>query len=158
MKLFIPTIGTQMELAKEWSFTIHYEYRNDKALEYFGLMDEYEKFNIEKREHNESVREIFKVNNPEIQITYYTKIDGLRTDAFKKIVTIPKGSILIVDRVYIRNNRKEYDSLTFRLASTPTQIPKGKNKKLKSLCRFWAKLDDVNNMEIVDNKGTLFNP
>lgn len=43
-------------------------------------------------------------------------------------VTIPRGMILKVERIYIRRNQKTFDSVTFRWEK----------------CRFWAKLDDVN--------------
>ena len=58
-------------------------------------------------------------------------------------VTLPSGSMLEVDRVYVRNANKnktgddDYDSVTFRLL-----LDNSKNK-----VRFWAKLADVNNVE-----------
>lgn len=56
--------------------------------------------------------------------------------------TIPVGTELTVDRIYIRKNASEFDSLTFRVTKTrdPNPIPKVGT-------RFWAKLHDVNQME-----------
>lgn len=57
------------------------------------------------------------------------------------IITIPKDTILGVDRVYIRKGVSDYSSVTFT-------IPKDKNKKNKYAgTRFWAKLSDVNKIE-----------
>jgi hypothetical protein len=70
----------------------------------------------------------------------------------KRQMTLPSGTVLEVDRVYIRQQNKsamstedDYDSLTFKLIEHPTM--KGRN-------RFWAKLSDVNRIEFdlpVDN-------
>lgn len=52
-------------------------------------------------------------------------------------VTLPEGTVLIVDRVYIRQGNGAYDSITFRLkkGDCPVKTIYG---------RFWAKLGDVN--------------
>lgn len=54
-------------------------------------------------------------------------------------VIIPAGSILKIDRIYIRKGMDEYSSITFYL----TDVPGEKIKKQ----RFWAKLKDVNNID-----------
>jgi hypothetical protein len=62
---------------------------------------------------------------------------------FRKMlpVTIPKDTILSLDRIYIRNGNRQYDSVTFR-------IPKkmGNPPELAG-CRFWVKLDQANEIE-----------
>lgn len=62
--------------------------------------------------------------------------DLIDSKEFEKSITIkfPKGTILIVDRVYIRQGAKEYSSLSFYAES-----PNWKGRK-----RFWAKLKDCN--------------
>lgn len=54
-------------------------------------------------------------------------------------VTLPIGTVLVVDRIYIRKgkSRSEYDSITFRLK-------KGECPDKTIYGRFWAKLGDVN--------------
>lgn len=47
----------------------------------------------------------------------------------------PEGTVLKIERIYIRKGARDYDSVTFRLV--------GKGVK----GRFWAKLDEVNTME-----------
>jgi hypothetical protein len=49
-------------------------------------------------------------------------------------VEFPIGTVLKVDRIYIRKGNDSYNSVTFFLID-------GKKKGRK---RFWAKLDDVN--------------
>lgn len=55
-------------------------------------------------------------------------------------VILSINSILKVDRIYIRKGNSAYDSLSFTLWDTS-------GKKPKTVARFWAKLDDVNNIE-----------
>jgi hypothetical protein len=62
-------------------------------------------------------------------------------------VSLPKNTILIVDRVYIRQGAKDFSSLSFRIESCPN---KQLNKK-----RFWAKLLDVNTMSILLKKNDI---
>lgn len=57
------------------------------------------------------------------------------------IVTIPEGTVLTIDRVYIHKGVSAYSSVTFN-------IPKKENPRHKFAgTRFWAKLSDVNNIE-----------
>jgi hypothetical protein len=59
-------------------------------------------------------------------------------------VTLPKGTRLKVDRIYIRKGADEFGSLTFYCN------PHLKGAKAKGAIkgRFWAKLSDVNTMVI----------
>ena len=49
-------------------------------------------------------------------------------------LTFPPGTILSVDRLYIRKGQSGFDSISFRVIKG-SPIPTG---------RFWAKLDEVN--------------
>lgn len=62
---------------------------------------------------------------------------GWRENENKSVptVTIPKDSILTVDRIYIRKGSSDYSSITFRV------VLNGKSY------RFWAKLEDCNKIE-----------
>ena len=85
-------------------------------------------------------------------------------------VTIPAGTILIIDRVYIRKGQGDFSSITFRwkgasnpggfeeaddyrvivtpgTRTTPTVYGKKQVKVPKQPIRFWAKLTDVNEIE-----------
>jgi hypothetical protein len=62
-------------------------------------------------------------------------------------ITIPSGSVLKVDRIYIRKGAQEFSSITFYYEKPGTgKGASGKAKKSKSL-RFWAKLSDCNKIE-----------
>lgn len=108
MNLFIPPLGTEIELSEPWSFQLHFEYRNFAALEYFKLT-----------KNNE------------------TKWDHWRDDLSYPL-TLPAGTVLKVDRIYIRKGVRDFDSVTFYM--------KGEKKKI----RFWAKLPEVNKIIIKD--------
>jgi len=62
-------------------------------------------------------------------------------------VSLPKNTVLIVDRVYIRKGLKDFSSLSFRIESCSN---KQLNKK-----RFWAKLTDVNTMSVSLKKNDI---
>lgn len=65
-------------------------------------------------------------------------------------VTFPAGTVLKIDRVYIKGPYPEYNSITFRTVASPdgrlANRRMGGNKDGKSR-RFWAKLADVNTIE-----------
>jgi hypothetical protein len=58
-------------------------------------------------------------------------------------VTLPKDTVLTVDRIYLRKGAEGFDSVTFRVHTYP-----GKPKKWGKP-RFWAKLTDVNQIQCV---------
>ena len=53
-------------------------------------------------------------------------------------VVLPRGTKLVVDRVYVRQGAEAFDSITFRLRKGEHGVDK------KIFGRFWAKLGDVN--------------
>tara|TARA_B100000745_G_scaffold300572_1_gene255428 strand:- start:5709 stop:6068 length:360 start_codon:yes stop_codon:yes gene_type:complete len=55
-------------------------------------------------------------------------------------VTLPAGSLLKVDRIYIRKGADRFSSITFY--AYPAS--EAHRQKRKSLGRFWVKLQDVN--------------
>ena len=126
MKLFIPTIGTKIVLTTNWKFTLFHEHRNKSIMEALQVSDTSKGF---FNEYEPNTRFQLKRSN----------------------VSLPKGTILTVDRIYIRQNLKEYDSITFRVelpdgtksVGVYSGYTKTKTKKKQSL-RFWAKLQDVN--------------
>ncbi len=63
-------------------------------------------------------------------------------------VTMPKGTVLTVDRIYLRKGAEDFDSITFRIHTHSTD-PKTFKK-----ARFWAKLPDVNQIECDLDPGT----
>lgn len=74
----------------------------------------------------------------------YSLLDKVQTVAVVigdtlKTVVFPAGTVLKIERVYIRSNFRAYDSVTFRVKFCP-------EKKFEKT-RFFASLTDVNKME-----------
>lgn len=104
MRLFIPSVGAQLRLLTDWTFTLYGEYRNSTFAKNVGCQGECRYWHA----------------TPMSQIT------------------LPAGTVLSVARIYIRNGKKDFDSITFTVKSCPEKKYKG---------RFWAKLDEVNEIE-----------
>jgi hypothetical protein len=110
--VWIPTIGTQLVLARDWSFTLHEEGRNYK----------------------------FSKNFPHLRFIEWA---GNRPDGPKVgEVTLPRNTILTVDRIYLRQGAGAFDSVSFR-CNTGLRLTKAQKEDLIR-GRFWAKLEDVN--------------
>jgi len=124
MKLYIPEIGNQLRLTSDWTFGLYNEDRNATLMEKLG--------DIRKT--------TWGGNN-------YGTIP----------CTIPAGAVLKVDRIYIRKGISEYSSITFLWVGERTEPREelrdprywgeAKVKIPRKPVRFWAKLDDVNNIE-----------
>jgi hypothetical protein len=138
-------------LAKPWTFTVHNEYRNESLVKWLGKWVE---------QPGWGGHPLGEVKRPD---------GGRDWEASQKITTpctLPKGSQLRVDRIYIRKGVSDYNSVTFFLigAANPPEVHNrvaiqvmgpGERRELpytvkkpKKPVRFWAKLDDVNTMKI----------
>jgi len=121
VKFFVPAVGYQIVLAADWNFSLYLEDRNDTCLKLLAPKV-YE--DVKSNWHNRS-----------------KSGKGWPLDYKHESVMLPKGTKLEIDRVYVRtaNKAKEgsdnYDSITFKVVGE------------KSKVRFWAKLEDVNNIE-----------
>ena len=116
MRLYIPEIGDEIELEKDWDFTLVNEFRNDALLEKF---------------HPEKVKE----RRSNFNWDNYGKPAGT--------VTLPKGTVLKIDRIYVRKGASDYSSITF-----VTIPPDKKEKKI----RFFASLTEANKIEFSERK------
>ena len=58
------------------------------------------------------------------------------------MVSLPAGTLLTLDRYYIRQGSEGFDSVTFLMPGHPRTGAFGKKE-----ARFWAKLEDVNEIE-----------
>jgi hypothetical protein len=120
VKLHIPACGDRLKLLEDWTFPLYLESRNMKFAERRSLLadDEKGKWRV--------------LANPSDPYSWELAIRPL---------TLKAGSILEVDRVYIRQFSKsaasgdtDFDSITFRIVG-------------EKHARFWAKLTDVNAIE-----------
>jgi len=114
MKLFIPPLKTELRLMTAWKFNLHNESRNKTFYQLFKLPY------IDRWTHG-----------------WNKSLPG------PVPVTLPKGTILILERIYIRNGAGSFDSLTFRIKQLPNPPKTG-----KKTARFWARLEDCNGMNI----------
>jgi hypothetical protein len=76
--------------------------------------------------------------------------DVVRYDPQPSHATLPPGTELIIDRYYIKNGLSDFDSVSFRMKGV-SAVPKSRyasEKLTKRQVRFWAKLDDVNTMQV----------
>lgn len=140
MKLHIPQIGDILTVGKDWTFPLHYEYRNDTLRQYLGM-------------------EAFEWKN------YHDD----KTRPLPVEVTLKKGMELKLKRLYIRSGHyAKFNSLTFELVGatipaweeevvmTYSGLRGAPNvsklitvKHPKRRVSFWARLEDVNKLEIL---------
>ena len=67
-------------------------------------------------------------------------------DPKSTLVTLEAGSVLRIERIYIRQGAGDFDSVTFRLIDGPNKslLPKKAGGTAGVKCRFWVKLADLN--------------
>lgn len=129
MRLFIPQIGTPLRLENDWTFMLFCEDRN--AVLWRALSP----------------------NDPKPTGQHYDWLIGdechVDNDYSRELkhlpVTLPAGTLLTVDRLYIRKGGdafSNFDSITFNINETTHPTLKDLKRK-----RFWAKLSDVNTMD-----------
>ena len=152
-RMYIPKLGDCVQLAEDWRFTLHTEHRNESLWKVLGVKppSQWRWFGSKEAMENDAGYQSC-LADPEIEvsvevITYYAGDDRYKVLAVKPVL-LPKGTILRIDRIYIRKGNEEYDSVTFVIEKS--SIVKGRNKP-----RFWAKLDDANKMVLEDDTVTV---
>lgn len=151
--MYIPEIGDQLILTKDWTFNLHCERRNENLAKYFGY--------CMNRSLWVSIEDLPPWDLPYPEDAIESKIWNKAYDEWalkaskiehksELLVTIPANTILSIDRIYIRKGAKDYSSITFyakNLGKIET-MSRWTGKKLnKKALRFWAKLSDCNNIE-----------
>ena len=131
IRLFVPKVGTRLRLTKPWSFGLHYERRNESLLKVAGVTYTWQQWLANLREARAK--------------------GGSPADAAPAVegVTLPAGTTLIVNRVYVRSGQSsEFDSITFR-------VEKGCPDPKYDKCRFWVRLADANKIQFEVDKNWL---
>jgi hypothetical protein len=149
MKLNIPELGTLLVLSQEWTFNLFGEGRNDALLEAEGL-------NPAEADWRSSLADARIAREANLkngwQKETHKEYEG--NNQWYKSVTLPKGSELTIDRIYIRKGSSDFSSVSFNLkrASVNKDFSRFANRiaTSKGRCRFWAKLTDVNKIDFVD--------
>lgn len=125
MKLQIPKIGQKIILMQDWYFKLYAEYRNRSLMMQTGL-----------EEKECSILTYTWRRNPQDRVAIEPWVFQETGLSWREFV-IPEKTVLTIDRIYIRKGQQEFDSVSFT-------IPKC--KAFPKRTRFWAKLDDVNNI------------
>lgn len=139
MRLFIPELGTKLKLTSDWTFRLFVlEGRNQELGELFLAKRM-------KAARTDLLREFIKADkNPQEPVWKW--IDTVSYD-----VTLPAGTVVTVDRIYIRRGQNDFDSITFRVTEHEIPWMAKKRSGLQDLKpvkpRFWVKLVDANNIE-----------
>jgi hypothetical protein len=121
MRLFVPACGDRLTLTEPWTFRLFLEQRNIKFA---------------------TTRKFYEGD------TTWRGVFDNATRSYRQIeVTLPAGTILECDRVYIRTFNKsrvqegdDYDSITWKVIDA-------KKGKPEMHGRFWTKLSDANEIE-----------
>ena len=76
-------------------------------------------------------------------ITLFNKMGGYTKN---KVIDLPKGLIVKVDRIYIRKGLSQYSSITFTVPNPKTKKDKGEMPQNIEYggCKFWVKLHECN--------------
>ena len=129
MKLFIPKLGTKITLLKPWTFKLEDEHRNEK---FFDAIHGEDKRTIAYYGYGPSYQ-----TNPTPTAVCRTPFVLKRADPTP--TTLPKGTELFIERIYIRKGAGKFDSMTFRILKGGP-VPAG---------RFWVNISEINGkMEI----------
>lgn len=155
--LYVPEIGDEITLAKDWTFNLHCEYRNHTLGDFLGY-NSYHCGWIAKSD-NEAIDYLTGFQNRQENELYDEYVNRhhqwrLGCEKFGQDMieaTIPKGCILKIDRIYIRKGSKDYSSITFyvkNMGEIFTKSSRWSDKKVnKKAFRFWAKLSECNNIK-----------
>lgn len=166
MKLFVPELGTKLQLTKDWKFTLYCERRNDslayaKGYKQYhaysrGITDIWIPIEVETPDWTEFIKgkdtrpgEAWRQVREEwedLNIKWLDSVGAVKTNELE--ITLEKGAVLTVDRIYIRKGAKDFSSISFWLKYDSITIPsRYTRKETKRGIRFWAKLNDCNNIE-----------
>jgi len=127
-RLYVPSIGDQLRLTKDWTFRLHYEYRNSKLLAAIGA-----------KVHGYGSPAYTRPNGEPLFTGYYNEGPDLPHET----MTLPAGTVLKVDRIYIKKGSGDFDSMTFYVKK---ESGAALDKKFYG-ARFWVKLADANTIE-----------
>lgn len=147
MKLYVPEIGDEIVLTKDWTFDLHAEDRNKTLATVHGYTLHYD--NSESLEKWEKWKLNKNLPYPKYNaLENHFWIKGNSKPVHSISVTLPVGTVLKVDRIYVRKGLSDFSSLTFTTKSFGSVDSISWNDKpVKRGVRFWVRLSDCNNIE-----------
>jgi hypothetical protein len=133
-----------------WSFTLYDERRNRAVVDLIAKSrpDELSRIEAQEAQLREQLAELQykKCPTKESFLEKEELVNKLKQRLLKIRqfpVLLPAGTELTVDRLYVRKGISDYSSMTFYLTKTDYPALNVRGKK-----RFWAKLEDVNTLEV----------
>lgn len=155
-KLNIPRLGDQIILGANWQFNLIAESRNEALIKATGVDQKTAEDlayswagSIRKYQWDKAAGDALAKG-----WTFVLDKDSKPTDTYAIGVAsfpfeIPAGAVLSVERIYIRRGQADFDSLSFSLIRDSVKgTDFGDKLPKKGRIRFWAKLDDVNQIQI----------
>lgn len=160
MKLYVPEIGDSFKLTQDWIFDLYDEHRNKSLWDLYDCENSptvitqraeeenaANEMNLLLNKHRKIASSAVSIlkNGPfyewdQVDTDRYEELRAIRRKLISCSITLPKDSIITVDRIFIRKGMDDWSSLTFYLKFHP-------DFSLKKKPRFWAKLHDCNNIE-----------
>ncbi len=142
-RLYIPSLGDRLTLKEDWTFQLIEEHRNTTLVAFLGAHGGLGAAEESPRPGG-----------------------GWRGPIVSYEARLAKGSVLVVDRIFIRKGAEDFDSITFLLegaktvASTKTRtavaVGAGTRESFEyeqtipaRKVRFWVKLSDANTLDFV---------
>lgn len=164
-RMYVPEISDTILLTADWTFKLYEEYRNMDVWKAGGEPKDPSDSKIQKELNDIDTRRDAILAPYKSLISYRELSDDdrrtigelnsrasyLRRNLYEtKTITLPVGTVLRIDRIYVRKGSSDFSSLSFYIESTTRQdlMPsKQKPGFKKGRMRFWAKLADVNRIE-----------
>ena len=142
MNMFIPEIGTRIILSEDWMFTLYFEQRNKFLIDFMDAVnDEADMSRRRNFIHGLGVRHYADDREGVLRMSQWYQDRGHDMNALNYQMTLPVGTDLTIDRIYIRKGQENFSSASFVLNHTAHPVGEVRGRK-----RFWAKLEDVNNI------------
>lgn len=147
-QLMIPALGATLALQEPWTFGLYRERKNETLIQALSITSPRPRDGMFNTHGWPETYSIDAANTGEM-----TLADGstrfVRYGERIMPVTLPAGTVLVVDRIYVRKGSKDFDfdSVTFRIKECPAGDLMSRRPKYRAI-RFWAKLEDVNGMVV----------
>ena len=146
MRMFIPEIGTKLVLSAPWEILIRKENRNESVYDALAAACPAGELAAMLAERDRLLDVLSGMQSQRFMpgfdqgLVDDTHAQAERAEALP--LTLPVGTALTVDRIYIRKGVSAYSSLSFNLTRTSHPLLNRRGRK-----RFWVKLDEVNQMQ-----------
>ncbi|TCL74701.1 hypothetical protein [Rhizobium sp. BK251] len=157
MQRFVPEIGTHIRLTADWSFCFQDEYRNRDVWKALKL-DQNPTVLAQKKTMEMNVAErdrlaqIVPLKDPDMvaQLRELTEATNWHRRVLTAPVTLPKETLLSVDRTDLGGHASDLSSITFRIDETSYRelMPAVRGGLFRRRgYRFWVGLGDLNTMQ-----------